>query len=395
MEFRRKTAVFFIGMFILIMGSLVHGPASASAEEDTGPADWTSILQQLDTDEMDRFQQEVREELGIQNHFMTTREWLGNFVRGDWNLEGGSLWEQIKQCWFRMLRQNIHLLGKIIILSVISALLVQVENSLQAHTAKFAGIACHMSIALAAVLSFQQAWEMGSQAAGRMADFMNAMLPPMMVLTAGLGNVTSSAVMFPVLMTTTTAVADGIRVVVLPLAAFSIVLHIVNQLAEGIRVEKLAQFFSQAAQLSLGFIMTAFVGFITARTLYASTLDKVLLRTGKFVTDNTIPVVGKMLSDTLEVAAGYVMVLKNALGIYGVLILLGLLAVPFMQIVLLAVLYRLGAALVEPLGDEKTAALLDKIGGSIWFLAAALASVSLVFFMMIALIVGLTNNFTL
>ena len=395
MEFRRKTAVFFIGMFILIMGSLVHGPASASAEEDTGPADWTSILQQLDTDEMDRFQQEVREELGIQNHFMTTREWLGNFVRGDWNLEGGSLWEQIKQCWFRMLRQNIHLLGKIIILSVISALLVQVENSLQAHTAKFAGIACHMSRALAAVLSFQQAWEMGSQAAGRMADFMNAMLPPMMVLTAGLGNVTSSAVMFPVLMTTTTAVADGIRVVVLPLAAFSIVLHIVNQLAEGIRVEKLAQFFSQAAQLSLGFIMTAFVGFITARTLYASTLDKVLLRTGKFVTDNTIPVVGKMLSDTLEVAAGYVMVLKNALGIYGVLILLGLLAVPFMQIVLLAVLYRLGAALVEPLGDEKTAALLDKIGGSIWFLAAALASVSLVFFMMIALIVGLTNNFTL
>ncbi len=224
---------------------------------------------------------------------------------------------------------------------------------------------------------------------------MNAMLPQILLLTASLGNVTGPALLYPALMSVQTAVTEGIRIIVLPLTLSSVVLHILNQLTEGIRVERLAKFLTQAAQLTLGFMVTAFVGFITVRTLYVSALDKVLLRTGKFITDNTIPIVGKMLSDTLEVAAGYIMVLKQALGVYGVILLLGLVAAPLMQMIVLALLYGLTSALAEPLGDAKTAALLEKISGGLWLGTAALAVVNLIFLMMIALIVGLTNNLTL
>ncbi len=394
---RKNVAKYLWMLFLLCFLPFVFPHSLQAAEEtvSTEPPDWTSLLEELDTESMDAFQQRAKEELGIQTDTLTAQEWLWEFVRGNWDVDGESLFHQLGDCFFRVLKQNTQLLGKLLLLSVISALLVHLQTSLHAGIARFAGIACHMSIAFVAILSFREAWDLGEDAIDQMTNFMNAMLPPMMVLTSSLGNFTSSALLFPVLMTTTTAVANGVRVIVLPLALFSIVLNIMNQLTEGIRVEKMAKFFTQIAQLGLGFMVTAFVGFITVRTLYASVLDKVVLRTGKFVTDNTIPVVGKMLSDTIEVAAGYIMVLKNALGIYGVIVLLGILTMPLLQMIVMAILYRLTAALVEPLGDARTASLLDKIGGSLWLLTAAIASVSLVFLMMIALIVGLTNNFTL
>jgi stage III sporulation protein AE len=83
----------------------------------------------------------------------------------------------------------------------------------------------------------------------------------------------------------------------------SAALHLVNGLSETIKVERLAKFVGQLAQILLGFFLTFFVGVVTLRALYASALDKVTLRTTRFVTDNAIPVVGKMVGDTVEVAA--------------------------------------------------------------------------------------------
>ncbi len=385
------------GSILLVLGLWLILPLGSALADESPPAgepDWQTLLQQLDADALEPFQQEIREELGL-SPGPGLRDWLQGFVQGDWKPDSEALLKRIQNLFFRVLRQNSRLLGRLIILSALTALLSQLKTSLNGGAAPFAAVACRMSLALAALLSFQEVWQLGEKTIGRMVDFMNAMLPQMLFLTASLGNVAGSAMLYPLLMSVETAVAEGIRVIVLPLALTSVVLHIINQLTEGVRVERLAKFLTQAAQLTLGFMVTAFVGFVTVRTLYAAALDKVLLRTGKFITDNSIPIVGKMLSDTLEVAAGYIMILKQAMGIYGVILLLGLTAAPMMQMMILALLYGLSAALAEPLGDAKTAALLEKISGSLWLVTASLAVVSLIFLMMIALIVGLTNNLTL
>src|SRR5665647_3921247 len=106
----------------------------------------------------------------------------------------------------------------------------------------------------------------------------------------------------------------------------------------------MAKFCSQMAQISLGFFLTIFVGILTMRALYASVLDKVALRTARFVTDNAIPIVGKMVGDTVEVAAGYVVMLKDALGIFGVLLIAGIIFFPLLKIAALALIYKLVGA---------------------------------------------------
>ena len=121
-------------------------------------------------------------------------------------------------------------------------------------------------------------------------------------------------------------------------------------------------------------------------------LDKVALRTTRFVTDNAIPVVGKMLGDTVEVAAGYVVMLKQALGVFGVLVILGIIVFPLLKIAVLALIYKVVGAVVEPLGDAKTAAILEIMSTHLFLMLAATAAVGLMFFIMIAIVAGMTNS---
>jgi len=159
-----------------------------------------------------------------------------------------------------------------------------------------------------------------------------------------------------------------------------------------LKVERMGKFFTQLAQLSLGFFLTIFVGIITLRAVYAAALDKVALRTTKFVTDNAIPVVGKMFSDTIEVAAGYVVMIKQALGIYGVLVIVGMILAPLLKIGAIALIYKVSAAIVEPLGDSRTAGILEVMSAHIFLMLATVAAVGLMFFIMIAIVAGMANN---
>ena len=171
----------------------------------------------------------------------------------------------------------------------------------------------------------------------------------------------------------------------------SAILNLVNNMSDTLKVARMAKFFGQMAQISLGFFLTIFVGIITLRTLYSSVLDKVALRTTKFVTDNAIPVVGKMVSDTIEVAAGYVVMIKQAFGIFAVLIILGIVIFPLLKIAAIALIYKIASAVAEPLGDSKTATILEVMSNHLFLMLAAVASVGLMFFIMIAIVVGMSN----
>ena len=154
----------------------------------------------------------------------------------------------------------------------------------------------------------------------------------------------------------------------------------------------MAKFFGQMAQLSLAFFLTLFVGILTLRAVYSSVMDKLALRTTKFVTDNAIPVVGKMFSDTIEVAAGYVVMIKQAIGIFGVIIILGIVLFPLIKVGTIALIYKIAAAVAEPLGDSRTAAILDTMSAHLFLMLAAIAAVGLMFFIMIAIVVGMSNH---
>jgi stage III sporulation protein AE len=375
----------------LALGILLLLPVPVQAAHE--PAfSWQDTVGNIDLEVMEEYKNRIDGEI---SHYMETKpvkEWLRDFVKGDWEFSFQELTENMVKFFFKEIVVNSSLLGRLLILSVLSALLVNLQSAFSSGVARISQMACFMALAAIALGSFRLVLEIGQNTIDQMVSFMMGMLPQMLILVAGLGNVHTAATLFPILITTCAAFANAMQNIVFPLIILSAILNMVNHLSDGLKVEKMAKFFGQLAQLSLAFFLTLFVGILTLRALYSSVMDKVALRTTKFVTDNAIPLVGKMFSDTIEVAAGYVVMIKQALGIFGVIIILGIVLFPLLKVAAIALIYRVAAAAAEPLGDSRTSAILEMMSAHLFLMLAAVAAVALMFFIMIAIVVGMSNH---
>ncbi|HZK44505.1 MAG TPA: stage III sporulation protein AE [Syntrophomonadaceae bacterium] len=380
-------------LITLILSLLLLNCSPVLAVDDAEPDfSWQETMSNLDLEMLESYKQNIDGEVNNYLEHKPIKEWFIDFVKGDWQFDLQEVVQNIISYFFKEVIANSGLLGKILILSVLAALLINLQTAFASSVARVSYLACFLALCAIALGSFKIVLQIGQNTIDTMVGFMIGMLPQMLVLVAGLGNINSSVMLFPILMTTATAFANAIKNIVFPLIIMSAILHMVNHMSETIKVERLASFFAKTAQVSLGFFLTVFVGIVSLRALYASVLDKVTLRTTRFITDNAIPVVGKMFSDTIEIAAGYVVMLKQALGIFGVVIVFGIIIFPLLKIAAIALIYKITAAIAEPLGDARTAAILETMSVHLFLMLAAVAAVGLMFFIMIAIIAAMSNS---
>lgn len=349
-------------------------------------------LQQLDFQVMEEYKRQVDSEIDNYMGGISIKQWVIDFVQGKWEFSWTDVMKRLLQLLMKEVVVNSGLLAKLLVLCVLSALLMNLQASFSTDVARIAHLACYLALATLAVASFKIVLGIGQDTISNMVGFMTAMLPQMLVLTAGLGNLNTAAMLFPMLMTTATALGNAINSIVFPLILISAIVSIINHMSASIKLQRLGKFFTQIAQVALGFFLTLFVGMVTMRALYAAVLDKTALRATRFVSDNALPVIGKMFSDTIEVVAGYVVMLKQALGVLGVLIILAMILMPIVKVTAIALIYKVAAALAEPLGDARTAAVLESMSAHLFLMLAAVVAVALMFFVMIAIVAGLSNG---
>lgn len=385
-----------IGKILLISIFLFVLPVPVMAAEESNtetPSMMEDTLAEIDFSLLEEYKHNLDSELSHYLDSKSVKEWLTDFRQGTWEFDIKEISENIIKFFFKEVTANSGLLGKLLILSVVAALINNLQTSFASGIARISYLACFLALSAIAVTSFKVVLSIGQHTIDNMVSFMMGMLPQMLMLVAALGNINSAAILFPLLMTTAAAFANAVKNIVFPLIILSAILSIANQMSSTVKVERMTKFFGQMAQLSLGFFLTIFVGMITLRSLYASALDKVALRTTKFITDNTIPVVGKMFSDTIEVAAGYIVMIKQAVGIFGVIIILGMLIFPLLKIAAIALIYKVTAAVAEPMGDAKTSAILETLGSHLMLMLAAVASAGMMFFVMITVVVAMTSHY--
>ena len=91
-------------------------------------------------------------------------------------------------------------------------------------------------------------------------------------------------------------------------------------------------------------------------------MDGITAKTAKTVVSSAIPVVGKILGDAVDTVLGCGIVLKNAVGIVGVIIVIGICIMPIIKLSILFLSYKLLAIVSEPIADKNIVGLLEQIG---------------------------------
>ncbi|WP_419873826.1 stage III sporulation protein AE [Candidatus Pristimantibacillus sp. PTI5] len=297
----------------------------------------------------------------------------------------------VKYFWHEVL-YNGKLLVTIVMLTVFSMVLETLQNAFERNAvSKVAYSITYMVLIIIAVNSFHVAMGYAKGAIESMIQFMLSMVPLLLTLLASMGNVVTVSVLHPLIIFMIHAVGTLIYTLVFPLLFFSAVLHITSALSEKFKVTQLANLLRNISVGIMGVLLTVFLGVISVQGVTGAVTDGVTLRTAKFVTGNFVPVVGRMFSDAADTVISASMLAKNAIGLAGVIILLFISAFPAIKILTLALIYNIAAAVMQPLGDSPIVTCLQTIGKTMIYVFAALAAVSLMFFLAVTIILTAGN----
>jgi stage III sporulation protein AE len=364
---------------------------SAQAAPDPG-ALIAKQFGQLNLQDMEGYAGQVDSDLQAQLSDFSLVKTLESIRSGQLKLDPKSLLQALAKVFFQDVLTHVALLGKLLVLGTVLALLEHLTSAFEENTvARLAHGVGLLALLTVALSSFTLAMNTGRDAIGNMVGLMQSLLPVILTLTAAMGGLTTVSLMQPVIIVAMNLLATLTSNVVFPLIYCAAILGIVNQLSERLQLSRLANLFRDGSGILLSLFITVFLGILTIQGAAGAISDGVGIRTAKFATAAFIPVVGKILTDAVDVVVGCSLFMKNAIGIVGAVILIFLCALPVMKILSAVIVYRVAAALMQPLGAQQLGDALQLLGNYLFIVFAAVLAVGLMFLVVITIVVGLGN----
>jgi stage III sporulation protein AE len=315
-----------------------------------------------------------------------------DFVKGEKKFSVEQWLEGMVKFLFYELIANGKLLGTLIMLTIFCMILQSLQNAFEQSTvSKVAYALIYMVLIILALNSFRVAITYTEEAIQTMISFIIALIPLLLALISVSGGVLSAAFFHPIIIFLMNTSGLLIQYVILPMLFLSALLSIVSTLSDHYKVTQLADLLRKTSIALLGVFLTVFLGVISVQGASSAVADGITIRTAKFVTGNFIPVVGRMFTDATDTVISASALLKNTVGIVGVIMLLLIAAFPAIKILSIAFIYKFAAAILQPLGGGPVIQCLDIIGKSVIYIFAALAIVSLMFFLSLTVIIAAGN----
>ncbi len=109
--------------------------------------------------------------------------------------------------------------------------------------------------------------------------------------------------------------------IVLPLLLLATILSIVSTMSDQYKVTKLSKLLQNVSVGIIGIFLTIFLGVLSVQGTATAVADGIAVKTAKFVTGNFIPVVGRMFTEAADTVISASGLLKNTVGIIGLVIL--------------------------------------------------------------------------
>ncbi len=203
---------------------------------------------------------------------------------------------------------------------------------------------------------------MGRETMEQMEQFSKALLPTMTAAAVASGSVSGAVVRQTATMLFSDVLLTLMNRLLLPMiylytavcAGYAAVGN------EGLR--KIAGLIKWGVTTLLTTVLTVYVTWLTAASAIAGTADAMTAKTASFAISGMVPVVGGILASATETVVAGAGLLKNAVGVFGLLATLAFCLLPFLHLGVHYLIYKVTAALSATLSGGRIAGLIGDIG---------------------------------
>lgn len=316
--------------------------------------------------------------------------YIKNYITtGKGNLSFSKICDAVISLLFKEVKTVLSMCITIVVIGIICSLIKNLQSAFSSDSiSEIAFYACYALMIIVLTRTFIISLDLAKDIITEISSFMSKLLPILVVMLGVAGGFTESATMDPIVLGTTIIIPKIYLNIILPLILVTFVLQFTNNISTEPKISNLCSLVKSAVLWIQGLILTVYIGLLTVRGITASTIDAVTLKTAKFTIDNFIPIVGKTFSDAITSVAGYSLIIKNAIGSVGLIVLILIIIYPIIKIFLSSIILKISSSLLEPIADKRITKAVFSAGDSLVLILSSVLCVSLMFFVLIAMMVS-------
>ena len=196
---------------------------------------------------------------------------------------------------------SITIIGGILAIIVVHAILKNIgENIGKNSISQVAYYVEYILIVTLVMTSFTNVIDMVKDTITNLIGYINILIPLLLALVMTTGTAITASVMQPVILGAIVFIGNGITLFFLPMLLISTVLGIVSNLSDKIQIGKLSKMLKSSIVWVLGFVLTMFVSILSLEGTLTSSVDGLTIKGLKTASSTFIPVVGKVLGDSVD-----------------------------------------------------------------------------------------------
>lgn len=175
----------------------------------------------------------------------------------------------------------------------------------------------------------------------------------------------------------------------IPFVQVYIVVKVMNNLSEEDYLSKFAELCETVIAWTLKTLLAGVTGVNIIQGLLSPAIDS-LKRSVVGRSAEAIPVVGDAIGGVTEVMLGTAILIKNGIGVAGALVCIGICLVPIIQMAVVTLLYKLIAAMIQPVSDKRIVGCISSIADGSQMLLRIIFTTGVLFLLTIAVVTATT-----
>lgn len=341
-----KKTLFFSCIFLLFF--MIKPVIKVYAAEDETVISLDYFMDESDLEEM----QQILDENLVGVDFQ-----IDNFIRKIWKgeieLSGENIIKEIQKNIEQELENNRKLWLQCFLIVVAAGIFTNFsmvfKNGQVGETGFYISYLFLFTILLGA---FYSIFAMVERSVSLLLIFMKALLPVYFLMMAGTNGASVATPMYQSSLWIIGLLEVVIGKVILPAIEIFFVLSLINQFSKEDKLSKLTEFLESTIRWGLKGSMGVVLGLHSIEVMLLPAIGKVkqnaIIKTG-----SAIPVFGDTFESVTETVYGIASLLKNAVGVTGIIGILLLCAAPVIKIFVYTVVYKAGTAILQPISEKR------------------------------------------
>lgn len=354
--------------------------------------DVDDVLGDIDFTPLDEVVNNFNENQAKMFSISNVKQKVKSVINGENAVNYSTLLEVVVQILIQLISTYTPMFALIIGIGIIASLLGQIKSKFaEKSTADIVHFVCFCLIVVIMASSVNKLVVSVKNTLSTMQSQVNVLFPIILTLMAGIGSVSSVGVFQPILAVMSNVITVVITKVAIPIFLFSFVLNVIGHLSSNVKLDKFSSFLSSLFKWLIGITFTIFFAVMSIQGISAGAFDSVSLRTAKFTISSYVPIMGGYLSQGMDLILASGVLIKNSVGLVGVLIIISTVLAPILEIIVFSLLLKAVSAIIQPLGNNRITNFLHETSKTITMLSTCIIVVGFMYFVSIGLCMATAN----